>query len=214
MSGGRGLFLDLDGTLADSLAAMRGVYDDFLREHDATGSDAEFDRLNGPPLAEVVAMLRTTHRLAPPLDALVRRYREMVAAAQTSVAPAPGAAELLRHARARGYRVAVVSSGDRAGVLRWLAHTGLDRFVDAVVGGDEVERGKPDPAPYRLALARLGTPAAASLAIEDSPSGARAAIAAGLPACVLTPAAAAAVRSSPLFQAEVPSLAAAAAHLI
>jgi beta-phosphoglucomutase-like phosphatase (HAD superfamily) len=45
-----GLFIDLDGTLADSLGVLRRVYFLFLREFDQEGSDAEFDRLNGPKI--------------------------------------------------------------------------------------------------------------------------------------------------------------------
>src|SRR5271166_2066937 len=54
----RGLFLDLDGTLADSLGVLRRVYFCFLREFNQEGSDAEFDRLNGPKLSEIVGALQ------------------------------------------------------------------------------------------------------------------------------------------------------------
>jgi beta-phosphoglucomutase-like phosphatase (HAD superfamily) len=40
---------------------------------------------------------------------------------------------------------------------------------------------KPDPAVYRLAVQRLGLPAERGLAVEDSPTGARSATAAGIP---------------------------------
>jgi beta-phosphoglucomutase-like phosphatase (HAD superfamily) len=49
-----------------------------------------------------------------------------------------------------------------------------------VCGGDDVERGKPAPDLYRLALQRLGAAAATSLAFEDSGHGVQAALAAGL----------------------------------
>ena len=53
MTAHRALMLDLDGTLADSLGAMRGVYDRFLDVFGVAGNDAEFARLNGPPLPVV-----------------------------------------------------------------------------------------------------------------------------------------------------------------
>jgi len=213
MSRGAGLFLDLDGTLADSLTAMRGVYDEFLRAFGVCGSDAEFATLNGPPLVTVVDTLRTTHGLPGRLDTLVRAYGDMVIEAQAAAPPATGAAAVLRAARGRGVRVAVVSSGTRGGILRWLARTGLDALVDEVVGGDEVGRGKPDPAPYRLALHRLGCGAARSLAVEDSPQGARAAVAAGLPTWVLTADAAAAVQGAPQYRGQLAAFADLMPHL-
>ena len=58
----------------------------------------------------------------------------------------------------------------------------------ALACGDEVAAKKPDPAIYRLALARLGLPPAACLAFEDSGIGLRAALAAGVD-CIVTPSA-------------------------
>jgi beta-phosphoglucomutase-like phosphatase (HAD superfamily) len=47
------------------------------------------------------------------------------------------------------------------------------------VTGDEVSRGKPHPDPYLLAAERLGVDARECVAIEDSPTGVRSALAAG-----------------------------------
>jgi phosphoglycolate phosphatase-like HAD superfamily hydrolase len=59
----RGLFLDLDGTLADSLGVLRRSYFRFLREFNQEGSDAEFDRLNGPKLSEIIGTLQREYHL-------------------------------------------------------------------------------------------------------------------------------------------------------
>ena len=56
----------------------------------------------------------------------------------------------------------------------------------AWAGGNEVPRGKPDPALYQLAAERLGVEPAQCLAFEDSENGARAAQAAGI-AVVIAP---------------------------
>ena len=45
--------------------------------------------------------------------------------------------------------------------------------------GDEVTRGKPHPEPYLLAAERLGVDPRHCVAIEDSPTGVRSALAAG-----------------------------------
>lgn len=181
----RGLFIDLDGTLADSLPVMRTVYGRFLASQGKSGSDAEFARLNGPPLSEIVADLARTHAIDRPVAALLDVYWTLIDAVYREVRPRPGAAELLRTARAHGIPVAVVTSSASRLTRAWLQAVDLNDLVDTVVGGDEVDRGKPDPEPYRIALQRTGCDAQASLAVEDSVAGARSAIAAGIPTLLL-----------------------------
>ena len=50
---------------------------------------------------------------------------------------------------------------------------------------EEVGQGKPDPLPYRVALERLGVAPEEALAFEDSPSGVRSAVGAGIPTYAL-----------------------------
>lgn len=181
----RGLFLDLDGTLADSLRVMRTVYDRFLSELDRVGSDEEFGQLNGPPLPEIVSILHRAHGLAGAEDDLLRRYDALIDEAYRSVAPTKGAEHLLQAARDRGRVAAIVTSNSTARTNDWLRQKGLDGLVDTVIGGEQCRRGKPHPDPYLTALKRCGCAADHSLAVEDSPSGARAAHAAGLTTYVL-----------------------------
>ncbi len=177
----RGLFLDLDGTLADTLPRLRQAYRDFLARFGRAGSCAEFERLNGPPLAEIVAALARGHALAAPPPDLLATYSDLVAAAQRQAPARDGAAELMAMARRRGWAVAVVTSATEALARNWLRGAGLEDLVDAVIGGDQVRRGKPDPEPYLVALARTGCDAGRSIAVEDSPSGDRAPASAGIP---------------------------------
>ena len=175
-----GLFVDLDGTLADSISVMRSVYDRFLVGFGKRGSDAEFSRLNGPPLTEILVDLARTHDLSQPLPSLLSTYQTLIEAAYRNVAPNSGASDLLQSARDHGLRVGVVTSNASSLTRAWLQRVNLDLNVDVIVGGDDVSAGKPDPEPYRLALQRSGCTAAASFAVEDSTTGARAAIDAGI----------------------------------
>ncbi len=178
--GGRGIFLDLDGTLADSLGALRRVFDQFAASFGRAASEAEFAASNGPPVPDFVARLKREWALPASLDELLRRYRALVDAAYLEVVPAPGALATLEAAFRHGWTVSVVTSNTGARARSWLARTGLAPFVDIVVGGDEVVLGKPDPEPYRVALARSACERAASIAVEDSLAGVRSALAAGL----------------------------------
>jgi HAD superfamily hydrolase (TIGR01509 family) len=94
--------------------------------------------------------------------------------------PAPGVAALIDHLRSQGVRLAVASSSRRSWITATLTSLGLSEAFDAVVSGDDVERGKPDPAIYLLAAQRVGVPSRCCLAIEDSPNGVQSARAAGM----------------------------------
>lgn len=99
----------------------------------------------------------------------------------------PGVPALLQECRARGVPMAIATTSSRANVEALLsAHLGADwmDWFTARVCGEDVARKKPDPQVYAQALAALGTPAALTLAIEDSPDGVAAARGAGLPVIV------------------------------
>ncbi|MBM3565538.1 MAG: HAD-IA family hydrolase [Alphaproteobacteria bacterium] len=184
-SGLRALLLDLDGTLADSLGIMRTVYDHFMDSCGLAGITEEFEKLNGPPLDEVVRILKETHRLDAPLDELRARYHALADGVYMDVPPASGALELLQAAKARGWTTGVVTSNTEIRTRAWLARAGLDALIDVIVGGDSVPHGKPAPDPYLRALEKTGCQADHALAVEDSPQGAAAALAAGIPTLAL-----------------------------
>jgi HAD superfamily hydrolase (TIGR01509 family) len=96
----------------------------------------------------------------------------------------PGALELVRHLRGR-VPLALASNTRRELVELILDRAALTGRFDALVTGDE-GRAKPEPDLYLLACARLGVEPAAALGVEDSPTGVRAAKAAGL-TCICVP---------------------------
>src|SRR5262249_45753440 len=134
---------------------------------------------------EIIETLKAAHNLRDDAVELSRRYSAMIQKAHASAPPAPGAQMLLRHARTKGWKVAVVTSAQRLWATEWLERNGLLSKVNAVIGGDDVSCGKPSAEPYRLALSQTGCAPASSLAVEDSMHGACAALAAGLPTFVI-----------------------------
>ncbi|WP_292835956.1 HAD family hydrolase [Microbacterium sp.] len=92
----------------------------------------------------------------------------------------PGAAKLLGELRAAGVPTALVTMSLRR--MAELVVSGLDPdSFDVIVSGDEATRPKPHPDPYLQACAALGVAPADAVAIEDSPTGVAAAVAAGIP---------------------------------
>jgi beta-phosphoglucomutase-like phosphatase (HAD superfamily) len=95
----------------------------------------------------------------------------------------PGVARLLRQARAAGLRLAIATTTSPENVAALLRSTlGADApgWFEAIGAGDVVTAKKPAPDIYLWVLQRLGLPAAACLAFEDSANGLRSSLAAGL----------------------------------
>lgn len=96
------------------------------------------------------------------------------------IAVKAGVLELLDVLEAHAVPRAVVTSTWRERAQQKLATAGLLPRFHALVGGRDAARTKPAPDPYLLAAERLGVPAAGCVVLEDSPSGVRAALAAGM----------------------------------
>ena len=97
--------------------------------------------------------------------------------------PRPGIEALLKEARSSGIKIGLASSSKHAWVDLHLGRIGLDSYFETICCADDVERAKPFPDLYLLACANLGVAPKDALALEDSPNGTSAAVAAGV--CVV-----------------------------
>jgi HAD superfamily hydrolase (TIGR01509 family) len=189
------LIFDVDGTLAETEELHRRAFnetfaeaglpwhwgrDDYRRLLTTTGGKERIARHlaeAGGPAADIAAL----HA------AKTRRYARLVAAGDLALRP--GIAALMEGARAAGLRLAVATTTSRPNVEAlaqaiWRRPAGA--VFDAIAAGDEVAAKKPAPDVYLLALARLGLPAAACVAFEDTRNGLLSARGAGI-ACLVVP---------------------------
>src|SRR5579863_9449240 len=116
----RGIFFDLDGTLADSDGVMRRVFRDFAAGFGREVREAEFQALRGPPVAILVAQLKRDWALPQKPAELLQRYNHMIDAAFLDIPPAPGAAGTLEAAAHHGWKVGVVTSNAGVRSRAWL----------------------------------------------------------------------------------------------
>jgi len=91
-----------------------------------------------------------------------------------------GVVELLSHLKARGTSIGLATTTFTERALANLQRSELAGYFQAVIGGDQVARGKPHPDIYLKALEALRAEPGDSLAFEDSDYGIKAAFAAGL----------------------------------
>jgi HAD superfamily hydrolase (TIGR01509 family) len=82
-------------------------------------------------------------------------YRECYYSEPSRCRPYPGVPEAIERLASAGLPLAVVTSKISWGATGELEATDLLRYFAAVVGGDDVERAKPDPEPIYMAMERL-----------------------------------------------------------
>lgn len=178
------VLFDMDGTLIDSEglwldaehAVMDGLGATWTPEDQAYCLGGPLERVADYMIARSGASVSTDEVGQRLLDEMEQRLRA------TPLLWQPGARALLLECRAAGVPTALVSASWArlidAVSEQVEADLGLTAF-DTVVAGDDVTNSKPHPEPYLTAAAALGHAPEACLALEDSPTGVRAAVAAG-----------------------------------
>ncbi|ERK57409.1 HAD hydrolase, family IA, variant 3 [Gemella bergeri ATCC 700627] len=83
--------------------------------------------------------------------------------------------ELLIYLKEHNYKVGVASSSGLHYIKNNLGKTGLEKYIDTIASGAEVENGKPAPDVFLLAAKRLGVKPENCLVLEDSKAGIKAA---------------------------------------
>jgi HAD superfamily hydrolase (TIGR01509 family) len=176
-----GLLFDLDGTLVETDPTHLAAFNDVLTANGQPPVDQHYynTHIIGFQNASIFARLFPAlgedehRRLADEKEALFRSRAG-------DLHPARGLVALLDWADAHGVPAAVVTNAPRANATLMLDVLGVTGRFRAVVIGDEMDYPKPHPLPYLTGVRQLGVEAGRSVAFEDSRSGIRAAVAAGL----------------------------------
>ena len=179
---------DFDGTLVDSSPLHDWAFREVLKtELPAALAQFDYEQARGRATSEVFLECGVTDPAERQrLTALKQRcYQQAVGDGRLRVFP--GAAEVLAALSRAGRDLYLVTSGGRSSVELALAATGLAHYFRGVVTASDVNRGKPAPDLYLEALRRFGLDPSSCLVIEDAPSGAEAARAAGLDVIIVDP---------------------------
>jgi putative hydrolase of the HAD superfamily len=184
----KALIFDFDGLMVDTETAIYITWREIYEQH---GYELPLETY-----VQCVGSHNTDYNPAKELDQMVgrvldwdtllaeqsRRNREL----HQDLGPFPGIKELLLEANETGVKCAVASSSNSEWVHGWLHRLGLWDHFDAVITRDLVERPKPAPDLFLLAMSRLGVTGTEAVVLEDSVNGLRAAVAAEVP-CIIVP---------------------------
>lgn len=177
----RAVVWDMDGMLFDTERLSLIAWQQGARQVEAVIDEALFRTLIGRNSSSIRAMLRESLGAMIDVDELWRHagiaYNQLL---EEGPPLKPGAQECLALLRELGVPQAVATSTSKRLAEQKLSHHGLLPLLDALVTGDQVQRGKPDPEPYLLAASRLGVDPRQCIAFEDSVTGIQSAFDAGM----------------------------------
>jgi len=174
------LLFDLDGTLVNNdpihYQAWREILTPYNLEID---EDFYKKRISGRLNPDIVKDLLP--QLSPAqAESFIEEKEARYRSAATKIQPLEGLHNILHWAKLRNIKLALVTNAPRKNTQFMLEVLGLERTFSVVVLGEDVEVAKPDPTPYQVAIAQLEVSPETAIAFEDSPSGIRSAVGAGI----------------------------------
>ena len=167
----KGILFDMDGVLISSIGSVVRCWQRWAKLYDIPNADT-YEVPHGMRAIEIVRSLR------PDIDAEegLRVIEDMEMEDTADLKVLPGVKELMESLPLD--RWAIVTSATTRLLLGRLEAAGLP-VPARLISADMVERGKPDPEPYRRGAALLGFRPEECIVVEDAPSGVGAGVAAG-----------------------------------
>ncbi len=174
-----GAIFDMDGVLFDTERVYQQSWQELAEERGIVLDPGYTEAISGTNGAVMCRVIERFYHVPDGMEimrACKRKVREKLA---REVPVKAGVYETVDYLRSIGVRIAVASSSSRAQIESNLRMTGLYDHIDAIISGEEVAAGKPDPEIFLRSAEAIGCEPARCLVFEDSKSGVRAGHAAG-----------------------------------
>ncbi|MBI5666437.1 MAG: HAD family phosphatase [Chloroflexi bacterium] len=182
MTDPKAIIFDMDGLLVDSEILWADAESRLLAARGKGYNEmTPRDEFVGLRIDEFLDRLCATFDIDESRESLYDELvGDMLQLIPDKVVPMPGAREILDYVRLHNIPCAIASSSPQSIIEAVIETQGWGDFVQVRVSAESVGRGKPAPDVYLETARRLGVKPADCLALEDSPNGARAAVAAGM----------------------------------
>ena len=166
-----GILFDMDGVLVSSIGSVNRCWKLWAAHYGLPNADS-VQIEHGTRAVDMIA------KLIPGMDVAegLRLIEDMEIEDVSDLKVLPGARALLESLPPE--RWAIVTSATYRLLLGRLKAADLP-VPERIISGDMVERGKPDPEPYRRGAELIQSPPAECIVVEDAPSGVDAGVAAG-----------------------------------
>jgi HAD superfamily hydrolase (TIGR01509 family) len=181
------IIFDMDGLLVDSEIVWYKAEDEMITDRGFVYSEEVRDSIVGMRIDQFLAKLKDIYQLPETVAELIQELEgRMLKLIPEVVKPNPGAQAMIDYVIQNNIPHAIASNSSINIINVTLQSQGWgDIFAVRCTGDDEIS-GKPDPFVYLRAAEKLGVDPKRCLALEDSPNGSKAAVAAGM-TCYVVP---------------------------
>lgn len=183
----RAIVFDMDGLLVNSEDAWKIAETALIAARGHTFTPDVRRQIVGLRIDQIAEKFRAVYQLSDSAETLAEeltaRLLELI---PSHVTPQPGAVEMLAYVSEQHIPRAIASSSSKVVIDAALRQQGWDSLFPIRCSAEDEQHGKPAPDVYLRAAERLGIAPQACLALEDSLTGAKAAVAAGM-ACYAVP---------------------------
>lgn len=162
------ILFDLDGTLVDSNELIIETFKRTYQVHfpNLSFAHSELAQMMGPPLSETFLLIAKNDNL---VNEMIVTYRQIYRSIEFDyISLYPGVIECLSSLKAIGYNLGIVTTKFKESAMPSIEHYGIDRYIDVIIGLDDVNNHKPHPEPIYKALKRIKHQGV--LMVGDSPS--------------------------------------------
>ena len=173
------ILFDMDGTLIDSEPLWLKAEIEVMAEVGCHWDEQDQINCLGGPAERTERYMQERSQNIKPYGYFINRLHEVMRARITNELDLiPNALSLLKECKDAGIKTALVTASSRDLMTIVLERFPIGTF-DVVVSGDDVEKSKPDPAPYLLAAKQLSVDISKCLVLEDSLTGVQSGLSSG-----------------------------------
>lgn len=183
----KAVIFDMDGTLVNNMNFHQRAWIDFLKTYNVNITEEEFHEKNHGTITEVVPRFFSKKlsfeeivRLGQEKEQL---YRDLY---RPHLKPIDGLIDFLDKLKEANTRIGLATAGDVPNIDFTIDGLGIRHYFSTITGSEEVKRGKPDPEVYLVTASKMNIDPANCLVVEDTISGIKAGLAAGMQVMAVT----------------------------
>jgi HAD superfamily hydrolase (TIGR01509 family) len=175
----KGVIIDLDGTLINSLKVYDEVHKKILERYNVK-IEGSLDNY-GMPIEDIIYNIIRKYNLNISIEDIRKEFENMlINEYMEKIKFNPGAKQILNYFKDKKYKMAIFTSNTRRLTIELLKHLHVDNLFDVIITSDDVKQPKPDPEGYIKIVKEFSLLPNEILAIEDSIYGIIAAKRAGI----------------------------------